>query len=56
MTSPDIQIVNDLIELKHRFNHELDGSKAKYKDDKWWYWFKRYNSERFQLLVENGRV
>ena len=56
MTAPDIQIINYLKELKYRFEYELSCCKAKYKDSNWWYWFKRYNNERFQLLTKNGKI
>ena len=52
----NIQIINDIKELKYRFSYELICSKCKYKDDVWWYWFKRYNNERFELLIKNGKL
>jgi len=56
MTLANIQITNDLKELKYRFHYELSCVKAKYKDKDWWYWYRRYNNERFHLLTENGKL
>jgi hypothetical protein len=54
MKKHDTTIINDLKEIDYRFVLETTGIEK--KNDRWWFWKRVASREKFQLLMENGKI